>query len=325
VRLGSILFCAIAMMYAAWSSLLVRPSNPQNEPQHKLASVVPCPDDTNLPVNNIRLQSAAADVAKGALPWYEYKSAVIAPHDPASEKVTGAVHTIASIGPTCDGYVAMNISMHVLLENAFAIGKDYIVGAPSWTNDENYDVRIVFANETVDAINKLSPAMRIRAEHAALAPFFADTIKLAAHRELKQGPVYELVVGNKGPKFHESLYVNAATAGLTVFMDDRGGYVLTGRAARIDTLKAPLQKVLGREVLDRTGLTGQYDFVLTFDPQAQTFTSMSQMKPANYSPAAVYTKPVTEAIDKQLGLKLNSSKDSVEVISIDHIEKPLKN
>jgi uncharacterized protein (TIGR03435 family) len=326
VRRLSVLFCATSVASIAFLLAFARRSDAQNEPQHKLTSVLNCPDDSNLPQVNLRLQSADADVATGALAWYEYKAAVITPHDSAGDQITGTTpHAIATIGPTCEGYRAMNISMHVLLENAFALNRDYVVGAPLWTFDENYDVRIVFANETIDAINKLAPAMRIRAEHGALAPFFAERLKLAVHRETRQVPVYELAVGKKGPKFHEATTPNTTGSALTVFMDDHGGYILTGRAARIDTLTVPLQKVLERAVVDRTGLTGLYDFVLTFDPRAQTYSSMAQFKAAHVTASSVYKDAVTAAVDKQLGLKLNPSQDAIEVVTIDHLEKPAKN
>jgi uncharacterized protein (TIGR03435 family) len=320
-----ILPCMIAMGCIASELLFAAVSVAQSEPQHKLTSVMPCYDNSDLPQTNVRIQSASADVATGALPFYEIKAAAITPHEPDNVKLRkDKPHTIASIGPMCDGFRAMNISMHVLLENAFGLDKDYVVGAPGWTNDENYDVRIVFGDETIDAINKLTPEKRIRAERAALAPFLADTLRLTTHHTSNSRPVYELTVGKKGLKFHEALEVHAATAGLTVFKDSYGGYVLTGHAARIDTLTMPLQKVLERVVVNHTGLTGLYDFVLTFYPQAQTYTSMAQMNAAHVTKASVYTKSVIEAIDKQLGLKLNSLKDSVEVISIDHIDKPAK-
>jgi uncharacterized protein (TIGR03435 family) len=325
LRRSRLLVCAIWLACGALPLSFADTSYAQNEPQHTLTSIAPCSDNSNVPQSNIRLQATADDIAAGALPWYEYKSAIIIEHDPRVAIMPGTARTTAANGQTCDGYRAFNLTMHVLLENAYGVDRDYIVGAPKWTDDEKFDVTLIFSNDTIDSINKLKPAMRIRAERAAIALFLADRSNLVAHRAKNSMPAYSMVVGKKGPKFQESLYVNAATAGLSVAMDNHGGYVLSGKAARIDTLTVPLQKVLGRTVIDQTGLTGLYDFVLSFDPRAQTFTSASKMQPKDFTPAAVYTAPIMEALDKQLGLKLTSSQDSVEVIAIDRIEKPAKN
>jgi uncharacterized protein (TIGR03435 family) len=325
LRRSRLLVCTLWLACVALSLSFAHANYAQNEPQHTLTSIAPCSDNSNVPQSNIRLQSTADDIAAGALPWYEYKSAIITEHDPRITIMPGTAHTTAANGQTCDGYRGFNLSMHVLLESAFGVDRDYIVAAPKWTDDEKFDVTLIFSNDTIDSINKLKPAMRIRAERAAIALFLADWSNLVVHRTKNSMPAYSIVVGKKGPKFQESVYVNAATAGLAVAMDSHGGYVLSGHAARIDTLTAPLQKVLGRTVIDQTGLTGLYDFVLSFDPRAQTFTSASKMQPKDFTPAAVYTAPIMEAMDKQLGLKLNSSQDSVEVIAIDRIEKPAKN
>ena len=110
----------------------------------------------------------------------------------------GTARTTAANGQTCDGYRAFNLTMHVLLENAYGVDRDYIVGAPKWTDDEKFDVTLIFWNDTIDSINKLKPAMRIRAERAAIALFLTDRLNLVAHRAKNSMPAYSMVVGKKG-------------------------------------------------------------------------------------------------------------------------------
>ncbi|MFZ0818504.1 MAG: TIGR03435 family protein [Candidatus Acidiferrales bacterium] len=285
--------------------------------------VIPCRQRPTQPRTHIVLQSAPQDVAAGALPSYEFEGTSIVPHDPANEQVVGRARIISRTGAICDGFGALNVTVRSLIQIAFGVDHDKIVGTPGWVNDDNYDFTINFSPATADAMNSLQPGAKARAEREALIPFLADRLKLEYHRETKLIPVYELVLGKKGPKFHESAQPNTGSAALTVEMDSQGGYVLTGRGARIDTLCVPLEKVLERNVVDKTGLTGFYDFTLTYQPQVQHYTSLAQMSAAPI--AAAYKASVLEGVDKQLGLKLESSTGPVEVIVIDHIEKPGKN
>ena len=298
---------------------------PTEHPRSSEFNVVPCYGHSIPGQAPIEVKSAARDVAAGALPRYEYLATVMNPHDPANEIIRGSARVVSSSGTSCTGYYAMNVSIRFLIQAAFGVDSEKIVGAPHWIDDDKYDVNLDFSEATLDAIKKLDPAAKQRAERAALAPFLASRLQLTVHRETKDHPVYALVVGKKGRKFQEATQPNTTGAALTVETDSQGGYVLTGRAARIDTLTVPLQKVLEHNVVDRTGLTGLYDFKLTYQPVPQHFTSMAQMKAAKLTTEAVYKQPISEAVDKQLGLKLEMANDAVELMVVDHIEKPGKN
>lgn len=298
---------------------------PTEHPHNNEFSVGPCTDNSILPQTPFELQSAAREVANGALPRYEYLAFVIKPHDAASVINVRNGGIFGNTGSVCPGYRARNVSILFLMQTAFGVDGEKFVGGPKWLDDEKYDVSIELSPATLDAIDKLDPAAKVRAGRAAMAELLASRLQLSTHRETKAHPVYALVLGKKGPKFHEAAQVITLGNGLTVEMDSHGGYVLTGRAARISTLTVPLQKALEHTVVDRTGLTGLYDFTLTYQPVPQHFTSMAQMNAAKLTVESVYKQPVFEAVDKQLGLKLESSTDSVEVIVIDHIEKPAKN
>src|SRR5207248_1919129 len=99
-----------------------------------------------------------------------------------------------------------------------------------------------------------------------------------------------------------------------------------GFAAPLDMLSATLSNVMGRPVVDKTGLTGKYDFVLEFvpdvgaDPRAQGFgDGITTPAPAPSGPT-IFT-----ALQEQLGLRLESQRGSVENIVIDRAEKPSEN
>jgi uncharacterized protein (TIGR03435 family) len=284
--------------------------------------VTPCVQRPTQPGTHTEFKSSARDVGAGALPTYEFIGSSIVPHDPANEVVSGSARLISRTGVICDGYGALNVTVRSLIRTAFGVESEKIVGAPGWVNNDNFDVTINFTPATVDAMNSLPPMARSLAGRASLIPFMEDRLKLKFHRETRAEPIYALVVEKKGPKFHESTQPNTTGAALTIEQDRAGGYTLTGRGARIDTLVGPLQKILERLVVDRTGLTGIYDFTLTYAPQVQHYTSLAQMNAAPI--AAAYKASVFDGLDKQLGLKLETSTGPVEVIVIDHIEKPAK-
>ncbi len=286
--------------------------------------VGPCSENLISPAKSGLLRSTAEDVATGALPQYEYLATAVSSHVPSRETIPGKFYILASNGPTCAGYRAVNVPIHLLIQTAFNTYGDKIIGAPRWVDDNKFDVTIDFSPATIDALNRLDTTAKLRAQQAALAPFLADRFHLTTHRETKKHPVYALVVAKKGPKLHESTQPNTPATGLTVESDGGGGYVLTARGVRIDTLRGQLQKVLEHTVVDRTGLTGLYDFTLSYQRAPQVFTSSAQADAANFSVAGFFKQPVFEAVDKQLGLKLKPSNAPVEVIVIDHIEKPAK-
>lgn len=133
---------------------------------------------------------------------------------------------------------------------------------------------------------------------------FIDRFKLAVHREMKESPVYLMTIGKKGPKLREN-----------------GGVRLNGSVQVVESgkpewpdgwtmsaLAAYLSDFTGRPVVDRTGLTGTYGIVLEFsrrdgDERPNIFT----------------------AVQEQLGLKLVAGKAPIEILVIDHIEKPSEN
>jgi uncharacterized protein (TIGR03435 family) len=105
-----------------------------------------------------------------------------------------------------------------------------------------------------------------------------------------------------------------------------GRGLLSAQGAPLNTLADSLSRLLGRVVLDKTGLTGLYDFELKWTPdesQGQMFKGPDigdSPPPADASGPTIFT-----AIQEQLGLKLESQKGPVEVLVIDHVERPTEN
>ena len=139
-----------------------------------------------------------------------------------------------------------------------------------------------------------------------LQTMLADRFQLKIHRESKELAVYALIVGKSGPKLKES-----TAAGPAGYRGTPGQFTFSNGS--ITSLVSFLTNRVDRHVLDRTGLTGSYDFKLEWTPEAST------PAPDSNGPS-IFT-----AIQEQLGLKLEATKSAVEIIVIDHAEKPSAN
>jgi uncharacterized protein (TIGR03435 family) len=184
----------------------------------------------------------------------------------------------------------------------------------------------------------------------------ADRFKLTLHRETKDLPIYNLVVGKNGSKLQETKPEeksadtekglkdglaaakgasggpsstggggSSAGGGKSVVLSGAGGggpsisfargatRSMNARGVKIEDLVATLANVCGRPVFDKTGLTGKYDYKLEYAPED------AQADPDASAPS-IFT-----AVQEQLGLKLESAKGPVEILVIDHAEKPSGN
>jgi len=138
----------------------------------------------------------------------------------------------------------------------------------------------------------------------------ADRFKLKFHREMREMPVYELVVGKNGPKFKKS----APDA------NPIAHYWLSGRDYQVTMPKATMAELVdviatsspGRPVLDKTGLTGTYDIKLTYTLDVKTEPDLGE--------TSIFT-----AIQEQLGLRLEAQKAMIEVLVVDYAEQPSEN
>jgi uncharacterized protein (TIGR03435 family) len=180
----------------------------------------------------------------------------------------------------------------------------------------------------------------------------AERFQLKFHRETKELPIYELVVGKNGPKFKESATeqpkddVTAPLPGLPAGPPklDQSGYpvippgmmimtIVNGSPrARLNAAGETMQQFTGmlsnqfnKIVVDATGLKGKYDFLLSWMPESRTGApppSAASGPGAPAAPAPDESGPsLLEAVQDQLGLKLESKKGPVEILVIDHFEK----
>ena len=198
---------------------------------------------------------------------------------------------------------ATNITVRELLRVAFLVRDFQIAQAPAWIDNERYDIDAKAADDAAVHREDLQPEIR---------QLLAERFHLAVRRETRQLPVYLLVIGKNGPKL--TPHNDGAGSGSRKSCGHLAGTRLTA-----DTIATVLSRQFECDVLNRTGLSGKYDFQLDWTPD-------SGPCPAADSRTAGLIRPsIFAAIQEQLGLKLEKSTGPVEVLVIDRIEKPSAN
>jgi len=228
-----------------------------------------------------------------------------------------------------DGLSIKDTTLKVLIGSAYGMFDDQISGAPGWTSDR-FDVEAKMDDEAAAAFQKLPKEQQATQRGLMLQSLLADRCKLKIHYETKEHPTYALVIAKGGFKLKEAdpnnTYANGIKvpegrprAGLMMVQDGK----ITGQAITTSRLAAQLGGWLRSPVVDKTGLTGKYDFTLQWSPDeggGMTMQGAGRPTPSDDSGPSIFT-----ALQEQLGLKLESTKGPVEIIVIDHIERPSEN
>jgi uncharacterized protein (TIGR03435 family) len=211
------------------------------------------------------------------------------------------------------GRISMSgVTVKILIQQAYGVRDFQIVGGPEWLGSDRYDVTAKPEGAaTPDQVKVMMQGL------------LADRFKLRFHRETKELPTYALVVAKGGPKFHESEVVEGSDKpkGTRVSMNGRGQFTL--ERAPVAALTNQLGQVLGRSVVDKTELTGKYDFKLEWTPDENSAGMMRG--PGGDRPAAAEGVSIFTALQDQLGLKLEATRGPVEILVIEGVEKASEN
>ncbi len=260
---------------------------------------------------------------------------------------------VASIKPTKAGtqgffirmqpggrFVATGLTTKFLIEQAYDIKDSQLAGGPAWLDSEHYDIDAKPDEETGAAFDKLPPDQRRPRLNMMLKALLADRFKLSVTHETKELSVYALVIAKGGPKFHESTYKPAEKFSDTpppspgqggpprqgIMMNGRGELTVT--YAGLPMFADVLSRSVSGIVIDKTGLTGKYDFTLKWTPDEV----QGPMMPGGSRPGADSPPPpdssgpsIFTALREQLGLKLEPQKAPTDVLMIQHVEKPSEN
>jgi uncharacterized protein (TIGR03435 family) len=230
----------------------------------------------------------------------------------------------------------------VLLRQALQKPDYQIVGAPGWLDTERYSI-------TAKAPEGTPPT----AMTVMMLNLLKDRFQLTTHLETREQPIFNLVIaradGRLGPDLKptpaecqaaiaERIAATKAAAERgalpprPTFPDPNGplpcGFVqmgpglMTGSGRTIAQIVPTLADLLGRPVIDKTGLTGLYDVALKFAPTGRV-TGLFALLPGPPPPPDDPDAPgLSTAVQEQLGLKLESARGPVEIVVIDTLEKP---
>jgi uncharacterized protein (TIGR03435 family) len=205
-----------------------------------------------------------------------------------------------------------------LLDLAYGGGPTYLVkGEPDWVDSDRYDFVAKVASEDVAVWQKMDDPTKRLMVRAALP----DALNLKVHIEIHTRPVYNLVVAKGGPKFTPTkpdpntpsdakTPVRGSVEWVSV---DEAAYTNCSMTDLVDALGARLD----RDVINKTGLTGRYDFHVKPLPGAHYDPKTSSVENTDFG-------GIVEGV-KNLGLKLESGKADTTVIVIDHVERPVEN
>jgi len=219
-----------------------------------------------------------------------------------------------------------------LIALAYHVKEIQVSGGPSWIDSERFDVNAKEEDADAAALEKLPPPQREEQLRLRVQSLLAERFKLNLQHESKEFPIYALVVAKNGPKLQESKPVessaNPGSGGIPQMMR-MGPGELTGQGLPMDSLATLLSQQLGLNVVNKTGLKGQYDFTLRWAAE-QGRTGMIQGPPAgpgadNAPPPESSGPSIFTAIQEQLGLKLESQKGPVDSLVVEHVEKPSGN
>jgi len=256
------------------------------------------------------MPSTAQSQVQGVADMYEFEVASVTRSPPDA---TAGFMTVPGKGVVSDRFIERNIPLMKIVRAAFGLPFEAedsrISGAPSWLNSERYDINATLNSSTVEALKKLTPDERRHVQEHMLQALLADRFKLTIHRETRELPIYTLVVGKGGAKLQEAMADEKSSS-------TYGPQSITGESRSIANLAQLLSVSVGHPVVDKTGLAGNYDFKLKWAPEDGQAASAGASE-SDSAPASVFT-----AVQEQLGLKLVSGKGPVEIVVIDHVERP---
>lgn len=212
-----------------------------------------------------------------------------------------------SISASPGRYTARCITVWGLIFNAYDVQPaEHAPGLPGWADSAKFDIDAKMDDDTAAAMQRLSRAEAGNQRQRMLRALLADRFGLLVHTESRIEPIYELVIAKGGSKLRPwpaDTPTRARSWGPS-FVRIEGG--------PIERLAFCLMSTVGRTVMDKTGLTGDYDIDLKWTPDDQQGTP-------NAGPT-LFT-----ALDEQLGLKLVPEKGPVQTFIIDHVERPTEN
>jgi uncharacterized protein (TIGR03435 family) len=198
-------------------------------------------------------------------------------------------------------------------------------------NSAKFDVEATIDESTANELKKIEPEQRGLVAQRMLQTFLTDQFKLKVHGETKELPIYSLVVAPGGAKLQEAKPGSTSAIGIKgpdgqthPGMMRLGPGSMEGQAITMSEIADLLSRQVGTKVVDKTGFTGRYDVSLNWTGDESQPSPVDNGK--SPEPPAPFSGPaLLKAIQEQLGLELEPLRAQVQILAIDHVEKPLGN
>jgi bla regulator protein blaR1 len=277
--------------------------------------------------SSARASAGQSPAAAGSRPAFEVAS--IKPNHAADSRSFIQLHP--------GRFVATGATARFLIQFAYDAQDFQVSGGPTWITSNKYDVDAKEEDSIAKELETLTPFQRMDQIRMMIQSLLADRFKLNVSRDTKDVAVYVLVVAKNGPKLTQTAVTSPETAagnphgpppnGPRIGITGNGQVTATG--VPVSLLAEILSHQLGREVVDHTGLKGNYDFKLQWTPDENQPLSGPDggptQTPANAAPPDSSGPSLPTALQEQLGLRLESQKAPVDVFVIDHVEEPSPN
>lgn len=247
-----------------------------------------------------------------------FKSVSITPSTLSTPTYAGSGKHMTRMMYGPDGFVAANVTMEQLIEEAYGVQSNQISGPSDLLNSMAYDVQ---AKVDQSAMEKIDPEQRMAVVRQALREVLVERTKLVSHYESKQLPIYALLVGENGPKLQPVSADNGSSMkrqGMMMRMGDNQVIGVSAQGVSTAQFAKQLSMQLGTAVIDNTGLKGSYAFNLNW-------SGANSAAAGTATQGETATPSLFTAIQDQLGLKLEPQKAAMDVLVIDHLETPAEN
>jgi uncharacterized protein (TIGR03435 family) len=228
---------------------------------------------------------------------------VIAIHPANPDATSGMIKPI----PGNHGYMAENIPVGIMIALMYKIPRRQIEGGPEWVDSERFDVEA-----RADAPHSIDDL------HTMYQNLLVDRFGLRFHHDVREGNIYALTIDPSGLK----LKPNTSPENDKIPVNGPPAHV-TGTRVPMVYLTWFLSQILQddhRPVVDQTGLTGNYDFTLSYRPILPPDAPADSLPPEQRDLPTLF-----DALRTQLGLRLTATRGPVDHMVIDHIEKPTAN
>jgi uncharacterized protein (TIGR03435 family) len=247
--------------------------------------------------------AAQAAVAAESRPMPEFDVSTVKPNDTGSGSIRVSMND--------DILQATNVQIKMLMEEAYHVEQDDIFGLPHWAEVSHYDI----VAKVVDADPQVLKDMTREQRALMVRHLIEGRFQLKTHTEVRMLPVLNLVVAKGGSRLTPSAPREDDAKGFGGSMHSNNGD-MTARHISVADIVSFLTDQTHVTVIDKTGLSGRFDFEFKWQREDQGPQSglREDLAPTLYT-----------ALQEQLGLKLESGKGPVTVLVVDHIAAPSEN